>query len=53
MRHLSNAIACAVLFAAAVSSGLAVQVVVPARNHAAKRGEVNPADKGWDGLLVV
>ena len=53
MRHLSNAIACAVLFAAAVSSGLAVEVVVPARNHAAKRGEVNPADKGWDGLLVV
>jgi hypothetical protein len=50
---LRTAIACGVLFAVAVSSSLAVTVVVPARNHAAKRGNVNPADNGWDGLVVV
>ena len=44
---------CAVMFAAAVASGPAVEVVVPARNHAAKSGNVNPADNGWDGLVVV
>ena len=54
MRHLRNTIVCGVmLFAVAVSSGLAVEVVVPARNHTAKHGNVNPTDRGWDGLVVV
>ena len=35
------------------STGLAMEVAVPARNHAAKRGNVNPVDMGWDGLVVV
>ena len=54
MRQLRTAIAWGVMmFAVAVSSGLALEVVVPARNHTAKHGNVNPTDKGWDGLVVV
>ena len=53
MRYFSNALACAVMFAVAASSSLAVDVVVPARNHAVKRGNVNSVDRGWDGLVVV
>ena len=54
MRRLGKLLACGVMwFALAVSSGLAAEVVVPARSHTAKHGNVNPSDMGWDGLVVV
>lgn len=51
--YLKSATLCAIGCAVAISSGLAVEAVAPARNPAAKRGNVKPADKGGDGLLVV